>query len=68
MILRIKELRIASGMRQVDLAAQVGVSQSTLAGWEAEVNLPKTRDLPRLARVLGVHIDELFEPDYLSAS
>lgn len=68
MILRIKELRTSAGMRQVDLAVQVGVSQSTLAGWEAEITLPRTRDLPLLAHVFGVRIDELFTPEALLVS
>lgn len=68
MTLRIKELRIAAGMRQVDLAARVGVSQSTLTGWEAEAFLPKTRDLPLLAHIFGVRIDELYTPEALLIS
>lgn len=63
MIMRIKELRQERGMDQVELAAQVGVSQPTVSGWEQEVYLPPTRKLPYLARVLGCTIDELFEEE-----
>lgn len=62
MVMRIKVLREAAGISQGNLAAQMGVSQSVLSNWETEVALPKSRDLPRLANVLGVTIDELYEP------
>ena len=68
MIMRIKELRTAAGILQVDLAARVGVSQSTVTGWEAETYLPRTRDLPLLAHIFGVRIDELFTPEALLIS
>ena len=66
--MRIKKLRVAAGMLQTELAARAGVSQSTIAGWETETYLPRTRDLPRLAHVLGVRIEELFEPEALLIS
>lgn len=60
MVMRIKELREQQKMKQVDLAAQMGVSQSTVAEWDKEIYLPKTRQLPRLAEVLECSIDDLF--------
>ena len=62
MVMRIKELREAKGILQVQLADSMGVCQSRLSNWENEVALPKARDLPLLAKVLGVTIDELFVP------
>lgn len=62
MVMRIKELREAKGVLQVQLADSMGVCQSRLSNWENEVALPKARDLPLLAKVLGVTIDELFVP------
>lgn len=61
MIMRIRELRIGSGLSQATLAASCGVSQSIVSQWETEVALPRTRQLPDLARVLGCSINELFE-------
>lgn len=63
MIMRIRELRQDRGLDQVNFAAQMGVSQSTVSEWEREMYLPKARQLPLLARVLGCSIDELFIPD-----
>lgn len=59
-ILRIKALRVERQMSQGDLAARLGVAQNALCMWETETSLPRTRDLPRLAHVLGCSIDELF--------
>lgn len=60
MIMRIKELRVAAGMTQGELAAGMGVNQNTISQWEHEVVLPRTRQLPELARLLGVNFNELF--------
>lgn len=60
MIMRIKELRIAAGVTQGELAIGMSVSQNTISQWEHEVALPRTRQLPDLARLLGVSINELF--------
>lgn len=59
-ILRIRELRVARGLSQGKLAEALGVGQSVLSMWEAETVLPRTRDLPRLAAVLGCSIDDLY--------
>ena len=67
-VMRIKELRVATGMRQIDLCAKLGVSQSMISDWENETYLPKARDLPLLAHVLGVRIDELYSPEALLIS
>lgn len=60
MIMRIRDLRIESGLSQATLAASCGVSQSIVSQWETEVALPRTRQLPELAFVLNCSIDELF--------
>lgn len=63
MVLRITKLRKAAGLTQTQLAVRMGVAQNSISMWEHEVILPRTRDLPRLAAVLGCSIDELFIPD-----
>ena len=64
MLMRIKCLRQAAGLSQIDLGASMGVGQTTVSMWESESALPRVRDLPLLAKVLGVPIGELFEdPD-----
>ena len=40
----------------------MGVLQTAVSNWETEVALPRARQLPRLARVLGCSIGDLFLP------
>lgn len=68
MIMRIRELREAACLTQVQLATEMGVKQNSVATWEKEIALPKARDLPLLAHILGVSIDELYNPDALLTS
>ena len=59
-VMRIRELRETAELTQGQVATQLGVSQCTISAWEAEVYLPKSRQLPDLARVLGCEINDLF--------
>ena len=68
MIMRIRELRENANLTQVQLATQMGVKQNSVATWEKEIALPKARDLPLLAHVLGVRIDELYNLEALLIS
>ncbi len=65
-VMQIRKLREAQGMLQLQLAASMGVAQSVVSNWETEVALPRTRQLPQLAQVLGVGIGDLFTEDALS--
>ena len=60
MVMRIKDLRRGADMTQTQLATAMGVAQNCVSGWETEVALPRTRQLPELARALGCTIDELY--------
>lgn len=62
MVMRIKEMREAAGMQQTQVAEHMGVFQSAVSNWETELSLPKARQLPRLAQVLGCSISDLFIP------
>ena len=62
MVMRIKELRAAAGLNQTQLAIRMGVVQGAVSGWELETSLPRARQLPQLANVLGCTIDELYVP------
>ena len=62
MLLRVKELRHAAGMTQVQLGETIGVAQNVVSQWETEVALPRVRQLPDLAKALNCSIDELFVP------
>lgn len=63
MVMKIKALREAKHISQADLANSMGVFQSAVSNWESEVALPRSRDLPLLAKVLGCEINELFVQD-----
>lgn len=62
-MLKIKVLRKAAGIRQVDLAKMLGVGQPSLCAWESGKSQPTTDRLPALAKALGCTIDDLFEKD-----
>lgn len=58
---KIKELRKAKGVRQVDMAAHFRVGQSTIVGWESEKIFPPCRLMPAIAEYLGCKIEDLYE-------
>lgn len=58
--MRIRKLRESRGFSQSSLAFYMGTTQNVVSNWETGVALPKARDLPLLAKVLGVSIDELY--------
>lgn len=62
MVMRIRELREAANLQQKQVAAHMGVFQTAVSNLETEVALPKTRQLPLLAQVLGCSISDLFVP------
>lgn len=51
---RLKDARIAAGLSQKDLAARLGVSQSTVALWETAKTAPRRGLMPKLAATLKV--------------
>ena len=57
----IKERRLALGMKQVELAERVGVTQASISYWETDRSDPKCSILPKLAEIFGCTIDELFD-------
>lgn len=56
---RIKELRAKKNMKQGDLAAYLGVAQSTLSGWESEKYQIDNENLYKLADYFGVSVGYL---------
>ena len=62
MVMRLKKLRADAALSQHEVAVRMGVVPSAVANWETELALPKARDLPLLAQVLGCTIDDLFMP------
>jgi putative transcriptional regulator len=57
---RVKDLRVAAGLRQEDLAASTGVSRQTIISIERGRYNPSLELAWKLARTLGVTIEELF--------
>lgn len=56
----IKKYREARGIKQIELAAQFGVAQSTVVKWESEGGYPPSRVIPALAAFLGCTINDLY--------
>lgn len=56
----IRKRREAKELSQDALARQLNVTQSAVAKWENAESLPRADMLPKLARVLGCSIDDLF--------
>ena len=57
---RLAERRKAAGYTQVELAAELGISQRMVAYYESPNSAPPANLLPQIAAVLGVSIDDLF--------
>lgn len=55
----IKTLRDNLGMTQDQLAQKMDVTQGAVAQWEAGLSRPEIGRLPKLAKVLGVTVDDL---------
>lgn len=60
---KIRELRKAKGVRQVDMAAHFHVVQSTIVSWESEGLYPPSRLLPEIAIYLGCTLDDLYKDE-----
>ena len=56
---RIAALRREKGLKQDDLAQMLEVSPQAVSKWENDQTCPDISLLPKLAKVLGVSVDEL---------
>lgn len=61
--MNIKKFREKKGITQQELAAVLGVGQSTVAMWESNKSLPRVDTLKAIAKALGCTIDELLETE-----
>ncbi len=67
----IRDVRIARGMSQVELAKRLGVSKQSVSNWENDNIQPSVEMLRKLARCLCVSADRLLGLDdrqYLETS
>ena len=60
----IKELRVASGMKQSELGEKIAYSDKTISKWENGSSKPQSNILYKLSDVLGVSVDELLTCKY----
>lgn len=58
--LRIKELREQAGFPQQYLAQHLDVSRMSISRWERGEAVPAADNLPKLAQLFSVTIEELF--------
>ena len=56
-----KELRLAAGLRQVDVAKKLDVDQGAVSKWESGETRPSRKYHKKLARLYGVAVDELVQ-------
>lgn len=56
---RIAAMRHEKGLKQEELAEKLGVSSQAVSKWENDQTCPDISLLPKLARILGVSVDEL---------
>ena len=56
---KIKTLRKERGMSQKELAEAIGVSDRTVSKWECGKGSVKIKELEKLSKALGAHIDDL---------
>jgi len=57
---RIREFRKKRGLRQIDLARLVGIFQSELSEIERGLRKPSVYLAKKIAKALGVSLDDLF--------
>ena len=57
---RLLALRKTSGFSQAELASLVDEPQQNIALWETSEKPPRSDAIPKLAKALGVHIEDLF--------
>src|SRR5689334_16934591 len=60
---RLAEFRKAAGLSQYELARQLGVAQPNIAFWELSDKPPRSDILPKMAKILGVSVEELLSTD-----
>ena len=62
--IRIRELRLARGMSQVELSKKLGVSKQSVSNWENDNILPSVEMVVKLAKCLSVTTDSLLDIDH----
>lgn len=55
-------VRVNTGMSQLEWAAQLGVSQTTINNWETGKTSPNARQLRMMSDLSGIPMDYIFCP------
>lgn len=61
MIENIRQYRERAEITQKEMADRLGVKQSAVSMWETGTALPRADMLPKIAKLLGCTISDLFE-------
>ena len=59
--MNLRFLRERKGLSQAETAVAIGVTPQAYSKWERREAMPMADKLPKLARIFGCTIDELFE-------
>ncbi|KAA6475122.1 helix-turn-helix domain-containing protein [Bacillus swezeyi] len=57
--IRLKEAREKKGLKQIEAAKKLGISNGTLSGYERDYRDPDTETLKKMAKLYDISIDEL---------
>lgn len=57
--MRIKDLRLEKGLKQIEIATELGISRQVFANYENEVNSPDPKMLIKIANFFDVSVDYL---------
>jgi transcriptional regulator with XRE-family HTH domain len=64
---RLAALRKVAGLSQTELARAINVSQQTIAYWETSAVPPRSDVLPKMAKALGVHVEDILGDGSINA-
>lgn len=63
----LRRTREAAGLSRPQLAERVGVNVTLIKSWETKGVCPTVSNLTRVAKALGLKVDDLYKPDAISA-
>ncbi|MFZ2959790.1 MAG: helix-turn-helix transcriptional regulator [Candidatus Ozemobacteraceae bacterium] len=63
---RLLQFRLAAGLSQKELADLIGETQQNIAFWEQAAKPPRSDTLPKLAKVLGVRVEDILDVEATS--
>ena len=59
--------REKAGLSQTEVAKALGVNQASVSYWESGKTQPRSAQLPKIAKLYGVTVDELLMEDEQNA-